>query len=535
MVLADDLGHANVGFHRHESQPPPEVATPWMDQLARSGMILNRHYVHKMCTPSRSSLISGRLPVHCTESLRLYTPNSGIPRNVTGIGHVLRRAGYATHQVGKWGAGGGTPTHTPRGRGFDTSLGYFDHKNDFWSRGIMSAACPGAFGNLSDLWDTSGPASRSVINGDAYEEAIFRDRVLSIIAAHDQSKRPLFLLYTPHVAHSPLQAPQAYIDRFYPLTASDDEGACRSETRRGYCAMCYGPTPNWPAAKPYRCRALYSAMVSFLDDVVGRVAAALRDKRMYERTLLVFSSDNGGSVKLSESAANNYPYRGGKYADFEGGVRAAAFVAGGLLPSDLRGTTSEVVMHLVDWYATFAALAGLAYPTDHAAAASGLPPLDSVNAWPALTARSETGDGRFAAAYTHAELPLSRTALLDARSHLKLLRGKQHPAGWQGPRYPNASSRVSSPNFDLECGRTGCLFNVSSDPYEHINLAGVMPEVARAMSARLDQLAKSFFENRDNASDACPAGVLPPNVKCACWMARHKYGGTMGPFQEVEL
>ena len=98
-ILVDDLGHANVGFHWAAAKKPPEVATPAMDALAENGMILDRHYVYRFCTPSRASFLSGRFPVHVTQSLRNPAePNAGIPRNMTGIGRVLQRAGYATHQ-----------------------------------------------------------------------------------------------------------------------------------------------------------------------------------------------------------------------------------------------------------------------------------------------------------------------------------------------------------------------------------------------------------------------------------------------------
>ena len=128
-ILVDDLGHGNVGFHRTEVHPPPEVVTPRMDALVAAGMVLDRHYVFKMCTPSRSSFLSGRFPVHVTQHLREpEEPNAGVPRNMTGIAEVLKQAGYATHQVGKWDAGMATPKHTPKGRGFETSLGYFEHK-----------------------------------------------------------------------------------------------------------------------------------------------------------------------------------------------------------------------------------------------------------------------------------------------------------------------------------------------------------------------------------------------------------------------
>lgn len=218
-VLVDDLGHGNVGFHRAQNDHPPEVATPHMDALVNGGIHLRRHYVFRMCTPSRSSFISGRLPVHVTQSLRNpEAPNAGVPRNMTGIAAVLKGAGYATHQVGKWDAGMATPAHTPRGRGFDSSFGYFEHKNDFWTKGIMQSTClsvaNGSYGDLTDLWDTDGPSP--LVGSGEYEEAEFRDRVVSIIRQHPPgpspaARQPLFILYTPHVAHCPLQSPQAYV------------------------------------------------------------------------------------------------------------------------------------------------------------------------------------------------------------------------------------------------------------------------------------------------------------------------------------
>ena len=527
-VLVDDLGHGNVGFHRTEPNPPPEVSTPNIDKLAHSGIVLHRHYVYRMCTPSRASLISGRFPVHVTQSLRNpESPNAGIPRNMTGIGHVLKAAGYKTHQVGKWDAGMATPSHTPFGRGFDTSLLYFEHKNDFWTRGVMQTSClkHAGYGNITDYWDTDRPGT---FEEGEYEEASFRDRVLSIITEHPTpATTPLFVLYTPHVAHCPLQSPQEYIDRFAPLTAGTDEPHCIQQTRPGFCPLCRGPTPTWPPGKPYPCRGLYSSMVSFLDDSLGMIVTKLQSRYMYENTLVILSSDNGGPLGLAESASTNHPLRGGKYSEFEGGIRSTAFVSGGYLPAAHRGTGSNVVMHIADWYATLSqGLANLPYPTDHHAATSGLPPLDSVNAWPALM--GEEG----VLPYTHEYIPLSNVALLESATGLKYLRGRQAPAGWQGEVYPNETSNEHPAGYALVCGgkEEGCLFNVSADPTEHTNLAEAMPTRLNALGAKLDELKESFYDNDDVGVDACPAGLKVP---CACWLAVHKYHGTFGPFQEV--
>jgi len=90
------------GWHRED----PEVITPTMNELVKNGIELDRHYVHPMCTPSRSSLQSGRLPVHIlTQLVGPCDKNGAIPRNITGIAAKLKTAGYATHHVGKWDAG----------------------------------------------------------------------------------------------------------------------------------------------------------------------------------------------------------------------------------------------------------------------------------------------------------------------------------------------------------------------------------------------------------------------------------------------
>ncbi len=100
-VLVDDLGWGDVGFHGST-----EIPTPTMDSLVAEGIELNRHYVYKMCTPSRSAFFSGRLPVHV--QTRLDNPevqDAGVPRNMTAIGKVMKSAGYHTAVVGKWDIG----------------------------------------------------------------------------------------------------------------------------------------------------------------------------------------------------------------------------------------------------------------------------------------------------------------------------------------------------------------------------------------------------------------------------------------------
>lgn len=193
-----------------------------MDGLVADGIKLMRHYVHAMCTPTRVSFFSGRLPVHSGQ-LGLCSPDSeacGIPYEATTIGSKMVEAGYEAHQVGKWDTGMASTRHTPHGRGFNTSLGYFGHGNYQWGQIEWGkGGCNGNTGcteppvtGVRDLWDTDKPAhaasDRSRDDG-VYEEALFYERMRAIIAAHDVEK-PLFLVYCARIAHYPIQAPLKY-------------------------------------------------------------------------------------------------------------------------------------------------------------------------------------------------------------------------------------------------------------------------------------------------------------------------------------
>merc|ERR1711988_830911 len=126
-----------------------------------------------------------------------------------------------------------------------------------------------------------------------------------------------------------------------------------------------------------------------MDDEVGEIVALLKTRGMWDDSLVVFHSDNGGEIIFDGvCGGNNWPLRGGKFSNFEGGIRVNAFVTGGLVPSERHGSKLEGLATGWDWYATYAALAGVD-PTDHKAAAAGLPPHDSLNIWPWIAGEVE--------------------------------------------------------------------------------------------------------------------------------------------------
>ena len=174
--------------------------------------------------------------------------------------------------------------------------------NDYWTS-IDDSYCHPAGDkklNLSivDLWATDSPAygqnnswactQSNQAAGCKYEDELFVEEVLARIAAHDPAT-PFFLFWAPHIAHAPLEVPQAYVDKF--------------------------------AFIPDRQRQLYAAMVTYVDGMIGRVVDALKAKNMWSNLLWISSADNGGPIYNSGAAgANNWPMRGGKMSNWQGGA-----------------------------------------------------------------------------------------------------------------------------------------------------------------------------------------------------------------------
>lgn len=218
-------------------------------------------------------------------------------------------------------------------------------------------------------------------------------------------------------------------------------------------------------------------MVNWLDTAVGNVTSLLRQRGMWDNTFLVFSSDNGGPVYNGGSAgANNFPLRGGKASNFQGGIRVNSWVGGGIIPQSMRGKTLAGLTTVWDMYATFSTLAG-ADPTDHQAAAAGLPPIDSIDMWPYFSGACETsprseiavgsttcfGDDDRANcvnSWGWGDVKTTVQALIQDRGDAglwKLILGGVPYNGWQGPWYPNATSPSQQYGI-LDCGLTGCLY-----------------------------------------------------------------------------
>ena len=175
---------------------------------------------------------------------------------------------------------------------------------------------------------------------------------------------------------------------------------------------------------------------------------------MWDETLLVFSSDNGGQADLEYGGGSNFPLRGSTGSWWEGGMRVAAFVSGGYVPPGARGTVYDGMVHIADWATTLCGLAGgdsVACAADPSAAAAGLPPVDGLDLWPALSGANATSPRTAFAASTGTYMT----------TQWKLLLGDVSFASWTGPLFPNSSSGVDDlKKYTAACGTAGCLYNM---------------------------------------------------------------------------
>lgn len=353
LLILDDIGWADVGYHGGN------FPTPNIDSLARNGVMLNRMYVLPQCSPSRSSMMTGRYAFRMgLQHFETLFPGTtgGIPDGVPTIGDTFKSAGYSTHYVGKWHLGYSKWTQTPLGKGFDSFYGYLQGETDYYKRtfpscdksadllciykenndsSVKSPLGPNADGY--DFWDDRAPlwSDLGKYTIDAYEK-----RLDSILTNSSQAAEPLFLVFAEQQLHIPLQSPP---EEIYQARCQGVKGGSSRVNRTTLCSM-----------------------ASRLDDTVGRLVAMLKSKNLWQDTLIFVSSDNGGMTHWGEgfpaSASSNFPLRGGKTTLFEGGVRAVSFVTGGALPAEARGQTRHDLLHAVDILPTLASFAKVPLP-----------------------------------------------------------------------------------------------------------------------------------------------------------------------------
>jgi arylsulfatase B len=478
-LLHDDNGHHEVGWNN----PDRLNVTGNLTALARSGIIMSRHYTHYHCSPSRRSFLTGRLPIHHGEELSDVTSDD-IDLRWTLIGTKLKGAGYSTHWVGKGHTGYRSTAHLPINNGFDTHIG------------LLGGAGATYYG--IDRWNCTAPDSRLDLR---YASSLYGEVALGILQAHDASV-PLFLFLAWQAPHVP-----------------------------------YDPVPGWRGP-------IFPGKLWATDVLTGLLVSRLQAKRMWEQTLIVYSSDNGGVTTRDKRSGEpdaygvNWPLRGEKHSTWEGGVRTPAFVSGGFVPFSRRGTSSSAIVHIADWYSTICALAGVDATDDSPVPPTKFDPrhpsrdLYGNASWPGVDGRDVWGSITGAVIAQPAP-PYPRLLVLSAdtilNGSLKLLTRsrsiRQDQNGW---RLPNGS--WTQPSSTWACGLSDeplvpCLFDVAADPSEKHDLSNALPAVVQQLWSELNRSIAGAFHSRS------PKALLG---KCEPLCAELKWGLLSGPICGVE-
>lgn len=319
LILADDLGYADVSFNVHGI---PDIPTPNLDKLAKSGTIFTSAYVvHPFCGPSRMGLFSGRYPHEFGGPFNLPDwstgdfQNQGITTNETLISTVLHNAGYFTGAMGKWHMGR-LAEHHPNNRGFDEFWGFLGGGHNY-------------FGPYSGTSEYGSPPEHNGTNittltASDYMTDVLSTQGMNFLNSAMTKTNPFFLYMAYNAPHMPNQAKQSDLDMFPNLTGN---------------------------------RKTKAAMVNALDRGVSNLVATLKANGQYDNTLIVFLSDNGG---ISADGSLNLPLQGNKGDVWEGGFRVPMFMhLPNVIPS---GQTFDHPISAIDFYPTFAHLAGATIP-----------------------------------------------------------------------------------------------------------------------------------------------------------------------------
>eukprot|EP00936_MAST-01D_sp_MAST-1D-sp1_P000789 g789.t1 len=438
-ILIDDLGSYDTAVNNEAIVH----VTPNLAQLSHTdGLRLQRFYTYKYCSPTRRAFLSGRFPVHMS-GMQAQPCDNTLPMELTILPEKLKQAAvpWKTHFVGKGHLGYPTTDHLPIQRGFDSHIGYLCGAEDY-DHGFNENRDP----------------------------------------THDCAGTPKSCVYDFWNDH----APGATVH---------NEVVCMLR-------MC--PPPAWekvPNGTGGFWDATFGDMLHVVDAGIGNLTATLKEQGMWDDTLMIVTSDNGGI-----GPGNNFPFRGHKATPWEGGTRVMGFLSGGFLPLHLRGKTFSRAIGVQDWYPTICNFAGVD-PSDNVTFDNVSRPIDGVDVWPAILAGQDS--------YLHEYLPTTENSILW-QERWKLITAAENTF-WYSPNNTHTldnrttwpcrdSTPTPSPPAPAKCNTTVAGYNCHAATY---------------CGPR-----KSFYAARMASSAEECAALCTANVTgCGCFDFRETSGG----------
>ena len=432
IIITDDQGYGDLGFTGN-----PHVKTPFIDAFAKGSVRFNNFYVSPVCAPTRSSLMTGRYSLR-TGVRDTYNGGAIMASNEVTIAEMLKQVDYKTGAFGKWHLGDNYP-YTPNYQGFDESL-------------IHLSGGMGQVGDFTTYFRRDSSYFDPVLwhNGEqqAYEgycSDIFTDQAINFIEEHQQA--PFFCYLSFNAPHTPLQVP----DEYYQLYKDIDPASGFENDERPFVEM--SEKDKEDARKVY-------AMVSNIDDNIGKVLQKLEELNIAENTLVIFMTDNGPQQTRYVAGM-----KGRKGSVYRGGVRVPFYLK---YPAVFEEDADiETVAAHIDILPTLSQLCNV-------------------------------------------ELPKERT--IDGKSLLPLLKGEQ--VEWADRplffywtrRYPELYFNIAMQkgayrlvgNTDYDAGIEDFeLFNFHKDPYEQHNLVAEKKGVADELKKDLDKTYKELITSNN--------------------------------------
>lgn len=402
VIVGDDMGYADVGFHGCK-----DIPTPHLDSLAASGVRFTNGYVTgPYCSPTRAGLLTGRQQTRFGHEFNPSGPN-GLPLTESTLPDHLKQAGYVTGMVGKWHLGA-LPAQVPQQRGFGDFYGFLGGAHSYFkTEGMLRGSEP-----VKEL--------------DYTTDAFGREAVAYVERNKDKS---WFLYLAFNAVHTPMDATLERLAKFEHIA---------NKRRR-----------------------TYAAMMSAMDDNIGRVIKALKDSGQYENTLVTFISDNGGPTMkgVTINGSLNTPLRGSKRTTLEGGIRVPFVVS---WPSHIKPGIFNPMVIQTDLHATALAAAAVTAKPEWK--------LEGVNLLPFLAGENKDAPHDFL--------------------HWRF--GEQmaiRQGDWKLVRYDT--------QVDVQADRSGRqptssarLYNLAQDIHEDKDRSAEMPEKVKELQARWDDWNK---------------------------------------------
>ena len=295
-ILIDDLGFHDLGY------TGSRILTPHFDQLRGDGVKLTSFYVQPICTPSRASFLTNRLPLALGLQGKQTVQQGcawGLDVEEQTFVEALASSGWETHMVGKSHLGADRWRRTPTFRGFSSFWGYYYGAEDYYTHKVGQG-----YDLRNDTGLNCGPGCSQAIGSafyGTYSPYLYGPAVIRHIANAGATNTPTYIHFTPQSVHAPNQAPETFVAPYRPI---------------------FGPT------NPIR--AIHAGALACLDEAIGNITAAIAAAGLSDDTLIFVTADNGGPLGATGDGtmASNFPLRGGKHTLYEGGVRAEAFAWG---------------------------------------------------------------------------------------------------------------------------------------------------------------------------------------------------------------